>query len=92
MKIFYEYDKNIIELNETDNGEDKEFNIKLLDKGLDDNLHEIRKFFEQNKVYTDVLFYTHSDHTYQIIVKNEYYTDFVIKLFKEKLLQKISWV
>lgn len=92
MKVAYEYDQNLVEISETVNGEDQEFNIKLLDKSLEDNIHEIRNFFEQNKVYTDVLFYTHSDHTYQIIVKNEYYTEFVLKLFKEKLLKKISWV
>jgi hypothetical protein len=91
MKAVYEFDKNVLDISEKDNGEDKEFNIKLLDPSLEDKVHEVRDFFEHNKVYTDVLFYTHSDHSYQFIVKNEYCTDFILKLFKEKLVKTISW-
>jgi hypothetical protein len=91
MQVVYEFDKNAVVITEKDNGEDKEFTIKLHDESLDDGVHEVRDFFEQNKVYTDVLFYTHSDHSFQIIVKNEYYTDFVLKLFKEKLLTSVNW-
>lgn len=92
MKIAYEYDKNVLEITEQNNVEDKEFKIKLHDKGLELNIHEVRNFFEQNDIYTDAYFYTLADHTYQIIVKNEYYNDLVIKLFSEKLLQKINWI
>jgi hypothetical protein len=42
-------------------------------------------------VYTDVLFYAYPDQTYKVIVRRDYYVEFVLELMKHKLLQSVEW-
>ncbi|MCY9661993.1 hypothetical protein P5G65_33820 [Paenibacillus chondroitinus] len=88
----YEYDRQIIQVNETDNGNDVEFRIHLLHEGSClDGMKKIQKKFEENQVYTDILFYIYANHEYQVIVRRDYYEDFVLELMKQRLLQSVSW-
>lgn len=51
----------------------------------------MRNFFDENDVYTDVLFYAYANHKFQVIVRQDYYNDFVIELMRHHLLQSIEW-
>lgn len=91
MNVIYEYDNDKLEIRERGNGNDTEFIIKVKDPVYDQNIHAVRNFFDYNKIYTDVYFYTHSDHSYQIIVREDYYIDFILQLFKYQILKSLRW-
>lgn len=57
-----------------------------------DKIKQVKKLFEDNEVYTDVLFYAYGNHEYRVIVRRDYYTDFVLALMKHhRLLQSVEW-
>lgn len=89
--INYEYDSNLLTLVESPNEQDIEFRIRLKDPAYEHNIHEVRSFYSKNRDLTDVLFYTHLDHEFQVIVRTDYYNDFLITLFKHKLLTGLRW-
>ncbi|WP_248927339.1 hypothetical protein [Paenibacillus hamazuiensis] len=93
--ISYDYDKKCLEISEKSNGPDTEFRIRILSQDQDGQeaaqaLKKIRYDFERNDVLTDVLFYVHPNRDYQIIVRKDYYLDFMLSLFKYGLLSQIS--
>ncbi|KHD86227.1 hypothetical protein [Heyndrickxia ginsengihumi] len=81
-------DKILLQENKRD--EDIEFIIKFQKAEIQKDLHELRQFFENDAVYSDVLFYTYKDHL-QVIVKKESYVSFILGLFKWKLLKNVQW-
>ena len=92
MKVEYKYDAQILEINETTNGDDLEFTITLLDNQLKKGLKLVREYFEENKILTDIHYYIHPNNRYQIIVRKDFYNEFLIQLFRQQLLQEIKWV
>ncbi len=92
MKLFYKYDDTFIHLTEAPNGEDIEFNLTFNNLELKKQLGEVKKFFDENDIYTDLLVYTHSDKHVQLIVRKDYYLDFVLQLFKHHLLNEVKWI
>ncbi|PLS03066.1 hypothetical protein [Neobacillus cucumis] len=92
MRVAYIYDKNLLELKETTNGEDIEFIITLFDTELKKQLLKVRQYFDENRVLTDIHFYLHPHNNYQIIVRNDFYNEFIIQLFKQQLLKEIKWI
>lgn len=90
--IQYEYDRTGLFIEEKQNENDVEFVIRIQepDRYLQ-AIHDVRSHFEQNTVYTDVLFYTHPNHVYQVIVRQDYYVDFLACLFKNRLLHSLAW-
>jgi len=91
MKVKYKYDEKIIELKETANGNDIEFSIKLIDSELKKNLRQVRDYFEENKILTDIQFYIHPNKQYQVIARSDFYNEFIIQLFRQQLLKEIVW-
>jgi hypothetical protein len=91
MKVEYTYDKNLIELAETVNGNDIEFSITLLDSELKKNLKKVRQYFDDNRVLTDILYYIHPHNHYQVIVRTDFYNEFIIQLFRQQLVIEIKW-
>lgn len=91
MIVAYKYDEKLLELNETANGDDIEFLITLFDSELKKRLIKVREFFEDNKILTDIHYYIHPNNKYQIIVRKDYYNEFLIQLFRQELLQEIKW-
>lgn len=88
----YEYDHNVIQVNEIENGNDVEFRIHILqEKPYLDRIKKVQNEFEENSVYTDVLFYIYANHEYRVIVRRDYYDDFVLELMKQRLLQSVKW-
>ncbi|MFJ5715109.1 hypothetical protein [Neobacillus sp. NPDC093127] len=91
MNIDYKYDENLLELKEIANGDDIEFLITLFDSELKKRLIKVREFFEDNKILTDIHYYIHPNNKYQVIVRKDFYNEFLIQLFRQELLQEIKW-
>ncbi|WP_240421778.1 hypothetical protein [Paenibacillus periandrae] len=90
--LTYTYDDKEIEISEVANGQDIEFHIRVVgDKVLDTRIKEIQHDFEHNHVITDVLFYAFLNREYQFIVRQDYYTDFILSLMKHRLIISVQW-
>ena len=92
MRIEYIYDKNLLEIKEVANGNDMEFLITLFETELKKKLVKVRQYFDENKVLTDIHFYIHSNNNFQVIVRNDFYNEFIIQLFSQQLLKEIKWI
>ncbi|MGG3467225.1 hypothetical protein ABES02_06855 [Neobacillus pocheonensis] len=92
MMVEYKYDEKQLEIKETANGEDIEISITLFDSELKNNLKKVREYFDENKVISDIYYYIHPNNRYQIIVRKDYYNEFIIQLFRQQLLQELKWV
>jgi hypothetical protein len=91
MKVEYTYDQNLLELKESINGNEVEFQIRLFDSELKNKLKKVRQYFDENKVLTDIYFYIHPNNSYQVIVRRDYYDEFIIQLFTQQLLKELKW-
>jgi hypothetical protein len=91
--LTYRFDPEIVHIQEAGNGDDVEFLIRVLKEQtlVVDGLKQVREWFESNGVHTDVLFYAYPDQTYKVIVRRDYYVEFVLELMKRKLLQSVAW-
>ncbi|MDN3018828.1 hypothetical protein PH210_21805 [Paenibacillus sp. BSR1-1] len=92
MKTEYNYNEQLLEITETVNGDDIEISITLFDSQLKKNLKKVREFFDENDVISDIYFYIHPNNKYQIIVRQDFYNEFFIQLFRQQLLTEIKWV
>ncbi|WP_223593057.1 hypothetical protein [Neobacillus bataviensis] len=92
MKTEYKYNEQLLEITETVNGNDIEISITLIDSELKKNLKKVRDFFDENDVISDIYFYIHPNNKYQIIVRKDFYNEFIIQLFRQGLLKEIKWV
>ena len=91
MKLIYEWNQNVIDISEVEVLNDIEFSIKVLSPSHFDDMKNIQKIFESNDVITDVLVYTYTNHEYRVIVRKDYYGDFILQLMKNQLLTKVEW-
>lgn len=91
--LAYRFDESKMRLTELENDSDVEFRIFLLsgDPALVEGMKRVRQFFDENEVYTDVLFYQYPDREYKAIVRKDYYTDFILELMKRQLLLSVAW-
>lgn len=42
-------------------------------------------------MYTVVLFYAYANHEYRVIVRRDYYVDFLLEMMKHRLLRSAEW-
>lgn len=91
MGPVYKYNDAIMALKEIRNGDDIEFHLTFYRQELKTKLLKIKEFFDQNDILTDLLIYTHSDKHIQVIVRKDFYLDFLLQLFKQQLLEEIKW-
>lgn len=91
MKLIYEWNQHVIDISEVEVMNDIEFSIKILSPPHFEDMRSIERIFESNDVITDVLVYTYSDHEYHVIVRKDYYGDFILQLMKYRLLTKVEW-
>lgn len=89
--LTYQIDSSVLDLQENQDGTDIEFYLKLHDGNSVDQLRLVQQVFDSNTDYTDVLFYAYANHEYKVIVRQEHYNDFVIELFKARLLRSLEW-
>ena len=93
MKLNYQWKPDVIRLEERVNGNDVEFQIELLQEGpYVKAMGQVQKYFEANNIHTDVLFYVYPEHRYQVIVRKDYYNDFVLELMRRQLLTRVEWI
>jgi hypothetical protein len=91
--LTYRYDQDVIRISESGNENDIEFRIRILQENTYlDGMKLVQKEFEDNQVYTDALFYLYPNHEYRVIVRKDYYNDFVLELMKHRLLQSVEWM
>lgn len=91
MKLIYDWDPNIIDISEAEVLNDIEFSIKVVSPPHFEDMRIIQKIFDSNHVITDVLVYTYTNHEYRVIVRKDYYEDFILQLMKYRLLTKVEW-
>ncbi|WP_100489409.1 hypothetical protein [Sporolactobacillus pectinivorans] len=89
--LSYQVDETLIAVKEQRNGNDAEFLITAKTGEAEHRLHEIRHFFESDKVYTDILFYSLKNREYQVIVQRSAYTAFIVHLFQLHLIKAVAW-
>ena len=88
----YKFDPNILRIAESENENDTEFRIHILqEEPYLKEMKAIRQKFEEDRVYTDVLFYLYPQHEYRVIVRKDHYGDFVLELMKHRLLKSVEW-
>lgn len=92
MRIEYKLNEQLIDLKESANGDDVEFLITVLDENVKNQLKKIREYFAENNILTDVHFYTLANNRYQLIVRKDFYLEFVFQLFKQQLVEEMKWV
>ncbi|KIL35534.1 hypothetical protein SD71_12800 [Cohnella kolymensis] len=93
MQLTYRFDQECVQIREAADGADIEFEIKILQNGiLLKGIKEVQKKFEENSVYTDVLFYAYEDHKYKVIVRKDYYVEFILALMERQILRSVEWV
>lgn len=92
IMLHYRFNPDEISLMEKRNGDDFEFVVNILntDKHLN-NFHQLRDHFNNNHIYTDVIFHARSDHEFRIIVRSDQYVDFIIYMLKYKLITQAEW-
>jgi hypothetical protein len=90
--IDYRYDDQSIRIIEVVNMEDMEFKIQIIGEGAYvEGIKQVKAFFDDNRVYTDVLFYAYNNREYRVIVRKDYYVDFILSMFKHRLLKSVEW-
>ncbi|MBD0379494.1 hypothetical protein [Paenibacillus sedimenti] len=90
--LIYTYNDKEVEISETANGQDVEFRIRVIGEGsMDKRIKEVQQDFEHNSVLTDVLFYAYLNHEYQFIVRQDYYSEFILSLMKHRILISVTW-
>ncbi|MFT9848741.1 hypothetical protein [Aneurinibacillus sp. REN35] len=90
--VTYRYNTDRLLIEEKDNEKDKEFVFTVLDVDtILPGLRRVRAFFDSDKVYTDVIFYSHPNHEYQVIVRHDHYIDFLLALFKSRIIDSLEW-
>lgn len=57
--VHYTYDSRLIEIRENQNETDVTFTFALKTEEMRNRLKQIRSLFEENRDYTDALFYSH---------------------------------
>lgn len=91
MKLVYEWNPDIMDIQEIEVMNDIEFSIRVLSPSFFTTMKHIQNIFETNDVITDVFVYTYSDHEYRVVVRKDYYGDFILQLMKCRLLTKVEW-
>lgn len=91
--LTYEYDRSRFTITESEHGHDVElrFHCHHEEALVHQAFHRMRQYFDGNEVITDVLLYVHTNEEYHWIVRKDFYVDFVMNLFKHKLVTSVAW-
>lgn len=91
MTITYECNHEVVHIAESANDSDVEFDIRMIKEEYGEQLKQIQQKFEENNVLTDVMFYPYANQRYRVIVRQDYYVDFILALMKYRLLKRVEW-
>ncbi|NHC39981.1 hypothetical protein G6549_08365 [Bacillus sp. MM2020_1] len=92
MKVAYRYNEQLLGIKETANGEDYEFILTFDNKNWKRKVEKIREYFDENNILTDIHFYFHPNNRFQIIVRKDFYNEFLIQLFRQQIVEEIKWI
>ncbi|MEH7306581.1 hypothetical protein [Neobacillus drentensis] len=92
MNIAYKFNDQILDLKEEVNGDDFEFTLTFFDNNWKKEIEKIREYFNSNTILTDIHIYIHPNNKIQIIVRKDFYNEFLIQLFRQQLVQEIKWI
>ncbi|WP_305025291.1 hypothetical protein [Paenibacillus lacisoli] len=81
----------MLKIKEEKQDTDIHFQIQIKDDRYLEQFKLVLQFFDDNKVYTDVLSYPYENHEYRVIVREDYYNDFLAEMLKARLLQSLKW-
>ncbi|UED72753.1 hypothetical protein [Brevibacillus sp. DP1.3A] len=87
----YTYDEKDIELKEAISEQGATFQIVVKTEEMRERVKEVRRYFEGNKDYTDVMFFSREDGSFEVIVRTNMVESFLIHAFRFKCLQSICW-
>lgn len=89
--INYRYPEDALSIHEQREDGGFQFEIKLHQAvPYAERLRHVQKVFDNNRDYTDVLFYTFPGHRYQVLVHPDHYLDFLAELWKAGLLLSLE--
>lgn len=89
--LSYTFDESLIDIQKIENHNDVSFQIVVKSEEMRKRLKQVRTFFEENKDYTDALFYSHEDGTYEVIVRKNVVDLFLIHAFRFQCLKSLQW-
>ncbi|WP_186380594.1 hypothetical protein [Brevibacillus brevis] len=87
----YTYDEKEIEIKEIVSEQGATFQIIVKTEAMRERVKELRRYFEGNKDYTDVMFFSREDGSFEVIVRMDMIESFLIDAFRFKCLQSICW-
>jgi hypothetical protein len=89
--VAYTFDPQSIDIEETKNDVDVTFSLIVKSEEMRDRIRQLRAYFEDNKDFTDAMFYTHQDGHYEVIVRNNSYLPFLLHAFRFRCIESLSW-
>lgn len=89
--VHYTFDHHLIDIRETQNETDVTFQIEVKSEEIRNRLKQVRSVFDDNKDYTDVMFYSHQDGQYEVIVRRDAVLSFLLQLFRFRCLESLHW-
>lgn len=89
--VTYTFDENVISIKETRNNNDITFTIEVKSDEIRSRVKQVRSYFDENKDYTDVLFYSHQDGQYEVIVRNDKLLPFLMQAFRFRCIESLRW-
>lgn len=89
--VNYTFDPDLIDIKETQNQEDVTLMIEVKSEVMRQRLKQIRHYFDENKDYTDVLFYSRNDGNYEVIVRNDMLVTFLLQAFRFRCIESLKW-
>jgi len=87
----YTYDEKEIEIKEIVSEQGASFQFIVKTESMRERVKEVRRYFEGNKDYTDVMFFSREDGSFEVIVRMDMIESFLIDAFRFKCLQSICW-
>jgi hypothetical protein len=89
--VTYTYDVKLIEIKEMEGEKDFTFHISAKTDEMRQRIKQVRSFFNENKDYTDALFYTMEDGQFEVIVRKEMIVPFLLQAFRFRCIESLSW-
>ncbi|MFS0555496.1 hypothetical protein [Brevibacillus sp. 179-C9.3 HS] len=87
----YTYDEKEIAIKERIAEQGATYQIIVKSDSMRERVKEVRRYFEGNKDYTDVLFFSQEDGSFEVHVRHNMMETFLIHAFRFKCLQSICW-
>lgn len=90
--VKYTFDEALISIMETKNEIDISVTVTFKHPEMVERIKQLRSLFDQDREYTDVMFFAHHDGSYEIIVRLDHYDTLFIEMFRFRLITSLRWV